>query len=63
MICTAPNDPARREEALKTALEVIKAQPGLLGAMINGTKTANFITEMADAFLVYVTGKPSQPAK
>lgn len=63
MISSVQNESSRREESLRTAIEVMKAQPGFLGTVRDGTLTAKFITDMAEAFFVYVMGKPSQPAK
>lgn len=49
----------RREVALQTAIEVLKAQPQLLLHINDGKRLAEIVTDMADAFLTYiVTSSP-----
>jgi 23S rRNA U2552 (ribose-2'-O)-methylase RlmE/FtsJ len=61
MISNGMNDMVKREEALKIAIDVVKAQPGFLSRNVDGEVIGKNILEMADLFLKYVTVKPSQP--
>lgn len=63
MIVGSPNEFSKREEALRFSLEVLKAQPELLGNKTDGGEAAAFITDMADSFIKYIMTKDSPPAK
>mgnify|MGYP001261785843 CR=1 FL=1 len=63
MISSGINEMVKREEALRIAIEVVKAQPGFLSRNVDGEFIGKNILEMADLFLKYVTVKPSPPAK
>jgi hypothetical protein len=56
MISKRLSDSDNREEALKFALEVLKTQPALL-PHATGSTIASVVTEMADTFFTYITGK------
>jgi hypothetical protein len=57
----AVNEKERKEIALQTAIEVLKAQPQLLPSINDGKQVAAIITDMADAFLTYmITTSPQK---
>lgn len=64
MIDKGNNLEMNRAEAVRLVLEVLKAQPtGFSGHLAGGKNAARYITDMADVFIDYLTGKPSQPEK
>lgn len=60
MISNAVNQKARREFALQTAIDVLKAQPQLLPHINDGKQLADIVTDMADAFLKYIDATSPQ---
>ncbi|MPL66013.1 hypothetical protein SDC9_11681 [bioreactor metagenome] len=44
-----------RQEAVKLALEVLNAQPGLLLPALDGVQIAERICSMAETFIPYIT--------
>lgn len=52
-----------KQEALKFVLEVLKAQPSIADHSVDGRSTGEFITDMADVFIEYLTGHNPSLAK
>lgn len=60
MIANAISEKERKEIALQTAIEVLKAQPQLLPKIPDGDRLAKIVIDMADAFLTYIIATSPQ---
>ncbi len=60
MISNAISEKERKEIALQTAIEVLKAQPQLLPKIPDGDRLAKIVIDMADAFLTYIIATSPQ---
>lgn len=60
MISSSMSTAEMKEVALRTAIEVVAAQPGIIPNFSEGKDVGHFLTDLADSIFEYVTKKPSQ---